>query len=68
MGADVKIVEPCNLYECELGDEVFVGPFVEIQRGVKVGAKSRIQSHSFYLLTCGYRRELLHRTRSNVCQ
>ncbi|CAM3531024.1 acyltransferase [Helicobacter sp. UBA3407] len=47
MGADVKIVEPCNLYECELGDEVFVGPFVEIQRGVKVGAKSRIQSHSF---------------------
>lgn len=47
MGVNVKIVEPCNLYECELCDEVFVGPFVEIQRGVKVGAKSRIQSHSF---------------------
>lgn len=47
MGANVKIVEPCNLYECELGEEVFVGPFVEIQKGVKVGAKSRIQSHSF---------------------
>lgn len=47
MGANVKIVEPCNLYECELGDEVFVGPFVEIQKGVKIGAKSRIQSHTF---------------------
>ena len=47
MGANVKIVEPCNLYECELGDEVFVGPFVEIQKGVKIGEKSRIQSHTF---------------------
>lgn len=47
MGTDVKIVEPCNLYECELGDEVFVGPFVEIQSNVKIGKRSRIQSHSF---------------------
>ncbi|WP_104722773.1 acyltransferase [Helicobacter mesocricetorum] len=47
MGENVQIVEPCNLYECYLGDEVFVGPFVEIQRGVKIGARSRIQSHSF---------------------
>lgn len=47
MGSNVKIVEPCNLYECELGNEVFVGPFVEIQSNVRVGAKSRIQSHSF---------------------
>ena len=47
MGADVKIVEPCNLYECELGDEVFMGPFVEIQSNVKIGKRSRIQSHSF---------------------
>ena len=47
MGANVKIVEPCNLYECELGDEVFVGPFVEIQKGVKIVEKSRIQSHTF---------------------
>ena len=47
MGENVKIVEPCNLYECELGDEVFVGPFVEIQSNVKIGKRSRIQSHSF---------------------
>lgn len=47
VGENAKIVEPCNLYECELGDEVFVGPFVEIQSNVKIGKRSRIQSHSF---------------------
>lgn len=47
VGENVKIVEPCNLYECELGDVVFVGPFVEIQSNVKIGKRSRIQSHSF---------------------
>ena len=46
-GSNVTVVEPCNLYECEIGDDVFVGPFVEIQRGVLIGARSRIQSHSF---------------------
>lgn len=43
----VKVIEPCNLYGCELGEDVFVGPFVEIQSEVKIGARSRIQSHSF---------------------
>ena len=46
-GKQVKLVEPVNLYECELGDEVFVGPFVEIQKGVKVGDRTRVQSHTF---------------------
>ena len=46
-GANVTIVEPANVYGCTLGDGVFVGPFVEIQRGVRVGARTRIQSHSF---------------------
>lgn len=46
-GERVKIIEPSNLYECELGDDVFVGPFVEIQRGVKIGKGTRVQSHSF---------------------
>ena len=41
------IIEPCNLYDCELGKNVFVGPFVEIQGNVVIGANSRIQSHSF---------------------
>jgi acetyltransferase-like isoleucine patch superfamily enzyme len=46
-GKNVTIVEPANIYGCRLGDEVFVGPFVEIQKGVSIGARSRIQSHSF---------------------
>ena len=46
-GSNVTIVEPCNLYECKIGDEVFIGPFVEIQKSVKVGKSTRIQSHTF---------------------
>lgn len=46
-GARVKIVEPANVYECELADDCFVGPFTEIQKGVKIGARTRVQSHSF---------------------
>ncbi|MFT7553007.1 MAG: acetyltransferase-like isoleucine patch superfamily enzyme [Rhodothermales bacterium] len=46
-GKRVTIVEPSNLYECELGDDAFVGPFVEIQKGVIIGRGCRIQSHSF---------------------
>lgn len=46
-GEGVKIVEPANVYECTLGDGCFVGPFTEIQKGVTIGARTRIQSHSF---------------------
>jgi acetyltransferase-like isoleucine patch superfamily enzyme len=46
-GERVTVVEPANLYGCEIGDDCFVGPFVEIQRSVRVGARTRIQSHSF---------------------
>jgi acetyltransferase-like isoleucine patch superfamily enzyme len=46
-GRNVTIVEPANVYGCVLGDDVFVGPFVEIQTGVSIGARSRVQSHSF---------------------
>lgn len=46
-GERVTLVRPCNLYECELGEDVFVGPFVEIQSGVRVGARTRVQSHAF---------------------
>jgi acetyltransferase-like isoleucine patch superfamily enzyme len=44
---DVTIVRPVNLYGCTIGDGSFVGPFVEIQKGVTIGSKCRIQSHSF---------------------
>ncbi len=46
-GARVKLVEPCNVYECALGDDCFIGPFVEIQKGVVIGARSKVQSHAF---------------------
>ena len=46
-GEGVRIVEPANVYECSLGDHCFVGPFVEIQKGVKIGARTKVQSHAF---------------------
>lgn len=46
-GQNVTVVQPSNLYGCRLGDDVFVGPFVEIQKNVSIGARSKIQSHSF---------------------
>lgn len=46
-GEHVTIVQPVNLYECHIGNEVFIGPFVEIQKGVQIGDQTRIQSHSF---------------------
>jgi acetyltransferase-like isoleucine patch superfamily enzyme len=54
-GANVRIVEPANVYECELADDCFVGPFVEIQKGVRVGARTKVQSHAFVceLVTIG---------------
>jgi len=47
VGNNVKIYDFVNLYECEIGDETRVGTFVEIQRGVKVGKRVKIQSHTF---------------------
>lgn len=48
-GNNVKIPHPdkVNIYGCELGDGVFVGPFVEIQKNSKIGKNTRISSHSF---------------------
>jgi acetyltransferase-like isoleucine patch superfamily enzyme len=54
-GKNCKIIEPSNLYECKLGNNVFVGPFVEITKGVKIGDNTRISSHSYIceLVTIG---------------
>ena len=46
-GTNVTVVEPANLYECVIGSNTFIGPFVEIQKGVVVGENCKIQSHSF---------------------
>lgn len=49
LGHDVKIFQPdlVNLYGCTIGDETKIGPFVEIQKGVTIGARCKISSHSF---------------------
>jgi acetyltransferase-like isoleucine patch superfamily enzyme len=54
-GDGVVVVEPCNVYGCEIGDGTFVGPFVEIQKDVSIGRRCRIQSHAFIceLVTIG---------------
>jgi len=54
-GQRVTVVEPANLYGCAIGDDCFIGPFVEIQRGVAIGDRCRIQSHVFIceLVTIG---------------
>jgi acetyltransferase-like isoleucine patch superfamily enzyme len=54
-GTNVKVVLPVNLYGCSIGDDCFVGPFVEIQKDVTIGKRTKIQSHAFVceLVTIG---------------
>lgn len=47
LGLGVKVFEFVNLYGCDIGDDTRIGCFVEIQRGVKIGARCKISSHSF---------------------
>jgi len=47
LGRDVRIYAFVNLYGCEIGDETRIGTFVEIQKGVRVGRRCKIQSHTF---------------------
>lgn len=47
LGARTRLMPFVNLYGCTIGPDSFVGPFVEIQDGVEVGARVRIQSHAF---------------------
>lgn len=54
-GSDVKIVKPVNIYGARIGNQCFIGPFVEIQKTVVIGDRCKIQSHSFIceLVTIG---------------
>ena len=47
LGRRVRIFAFTNLYGCEIGDDSKIGTFVEIQKGVKIGARCKISSHSF---------------------
>ena len=44
LGKNVTIIEPVNLYGCTIGDNCFIGPFVEIQQGVVIGNNTRIRT------------------------
>jgi acetyltransferase-like isoleucine patch superfamily enzyme len=46
-GTNVKLVVPVNLYGCSIGDDCFIGPFVEIQKDVSIGKRTKVQSHTF---------------------
>lgn len=46
-GDDVVVGPFTNLYGCTIGEGSRVGPFVEIQRGVRIGARCKVQSHTF---------------------
>lgn len=54
-GRSVTVVEPCNLYGCKIGDDCFIGPFVEVQKDASIGRGTKIQSHAFVceLVTIG---------------
>ncbi|MFX1568281.1 MAG: acyltransferase [Promethearchaeota archaeon] len=47
IGENVKIIDPVNLYGCTIGNNCFIGPFVEIQKNVVINENTRVQSHSF---------------------
>jgi acetyltransferase-like isoleucine patch superfamily enzyme len=46
-GDDVQVYSFANLYGCTIGSETRIGPYVEIQRGASVGARCKVQSHTF---------------------
>lgn len=47
LGENVLVAPFTNLYGCEVGDDTRIGPFVEIQRGARIGARCKVQSHTF---------------------
>jgi acetyltransferase-like isoleucine patch superfamily enzyme len=47
LGKNVKIFAFVNLYGCAIGDDSKIGAFVEIQKGVEIGQRVKISSHSF---------------------
>lgn len=49
LGDGARIYQPhlVNLYGCDIGAGTTVGPFVEIQRGARIGRNCKISSHSF---------------------
>ena len=46
-GKNITVVKPVNIYGCTIGDDCFIGPFVEIQKDVIIGNRTKVQSHTF---------------------
>jgi UDP-2-acetamido-3-amino-2,3-dideoxy-glucuronate N-acetyltransferase len=46
-GSEVIVQSFTNLYGCVIGDETRIGPYVEVQRGATIGARCKVQSHTF---------------------
>jgi acetyltransferase-like isoleucine patch superfamily enzyme len=46
-GAQFSHPDLVNAYNCSIGRQTRVGPFVEIQKGASIGARCKISSHSF---------------------
>jgi acetyltransferase-like isoleucine patch superfamily enzyme len=47
LGKDVVLNDFINLYGCTIGDDTKIGPFVEVQKNAKIGARCKISSHTF---------------------
>lgn len=47
LGKNVRLFGFANLYGCEIGDDVKIGAFVEIQKGAKIGNRCKVSSHTF---------------------
>src|ERR1700744_4797463 len=47
LGRNVRIFGFTNLYGCEIGDDVKIGTFVEVQKGAKIGNRCKVSSHTF---------------------
>lgn len=47
LGEGVRLHGFVNLYGCVVGDDTRIGTFVEVQKGVSIGARCKISSHTF---------------------
>ena len=66
-GENVTLYEPCNLYDCVLGNGVFIGPFVEIQGNTRIGDEQNSVPH-LHLRVRHHGRALFHWPWGDVCQ
>ena len=47
IGEGTKVWNFVNMYGCTVGKDAMIGTFVEVQEGVTIGDRTRVQSHTF---------------------